>query len=230
MPLQLPGTPANTVQVPTTSAELQAMQLRRSELTQQLGSLSDSRQRLTGERFAASANQNQAIVAELDGRVKELGVRIVRIEREKLSTDDAIAAALARGVASDQALSPGPAVVTIDGPPQVITIPGDLGSLSPADIRKDYERMMAMEALTFILLGFFGWRWAKRRWERQRAREVTVETGASKELKDAVYAMAVEIERISENQRFVTKLLSEKPQVERDPARVTSGSPPSASG
>src|SRR5687768_13972431 len=87
-----------TVQIPKDAAQLAALRARREEHSAQIRELADRRQRLVSERFSAQANQNQAMVGELDAQTKELTTRLRRIESEKLAMDDAISAALRQGI------------------------------------------------------------------------------------------------------------------------------------
>lgn len=65
------------------------------------------------------------------------------------------------------------------------------------------------EALLFALLGVVLWRMAFRR--GAKSADLASETLMATQLQQSVDVIAVEVERISENQRFVTKLLSEQP-------------------
>jgi hypothetical protein len=88
--------------------------------------------------------------------------------------------------------------------------PGDEGELR-SQLRGEYERLMIIEGVVLVLLGALAWRfWFRRAVERIR-RELAGTPAGQRELKDAVDAIALEVERISENQRFVTKLLAEQP-------------------
>ena len=201
--------------VPRTQAELRTVADHRDELRAQLEQLSDQRQQLVGERHNASVNQNPAVVAELDARIKTLGERIVRIEQQKLATDDAIAQALAAGVGTSDVPTP-------------VAEPGNFAfnllnqglvaqSVAQAEeaLRADYQRKMIFGGAGLVLLGVLAWRWMWRRASARLRRELgaappNAAAGGTRELKDAVDAIALEVERISENQRFVTKLLSER--------------------
>ena len=196
-----------TVQIPTNAAQLAALRHRRDELDSQLRALTDRRQQLVSERASASSfSGNQALVGDLDVQIRELSARLRRLDAEKFAMDDAISAALKQGV-QDQGmglLPPPP-----PGSPQPVeftTVPGFEG-LDPNMIRSKYERMMVLEGLGFVLLGLVLWRWGVGRGRRQAAMGQ-----GDPQLRQAVDSIAIEVERISENQRYVTKLLSEQNQ------------------
>jgi hypothetical protein len=220
MPLQA-TTARGAAQVPATDAELRAASTHRSELRAQLEQLSDQRNTLIGERHNAVVNQAPAaLVTELDARIKAIGDRVVRIEREKLAIDDAIAQALARGVGSTDVPAPEAPVVApgVDFAASLLNqgmMQQNLAQLEE-NIRGEYQRKMAFGGAGLLLLGVLFWRWMWSRASARLRRELASASpsGTPRELKDAVDAIALEVERISENQRFVTKLLSEKPEAE----------------
>lgn len=191
------------VQIPRSAGELLALRQRRDELDSQLRGLTDRRQQLVAERANASAfSGNQAMVGELDLQIKDLGTRLRRIEANKLAMDDAISQALANGV-TDQGgqlmtmpgiPSPGEPVIAVPPPGVDSRLVGNL------------ERLVILEGVGFLILGFFLWRLGIRRGRRE-----AVGSGhGDPQLRQAVDAIAIEVERISENQRYVTKLLNEQ--------------------
>jgi hypothetical protein len=206
MPFQ--GTPRNM-------AELHARMAHRDELAAQLSAVTEQRGQLGQERLNAIARQDAGassegkLIAELDQRIRELGIRERKLEKDKISADDAIAAALANGVSVEEH-TPAPE------PGEPVTVTGSL--MPPIDIQTldatqaMYRRMMAAEAVGFILLGIIGWQIMRRRLERRFARgDANVYPGMEK-LQQTVDSIAIEVERVSENQRFVTKLVNEKLQ------------------
>lgn len=196
-----------TVQTPKDAGQLAALRERRDELSGQLESLSDRRQKLVNERFNANVNQNPAVVGQLDAQIQEISARLKRIETEKLAMDDAISAALRQGV-SDQREHLMP--VTPPTPPAMpteVVLPPGFDAFNNNAIQQKYERAMFVEGLGFLLLGFVLWRLGVGRGRKQ----VAVGQGDA-QLRQAVDSIAIEVERISENQRYVTKLLSEQNQ------------------
>lgn len=196
-----------TVQIPRDAAQLAALRHRRDELDSQLRGLTDRRQQLVSERASASSfSGNQALVGELDVQIREVSTRLRRLDAETFAMDDAISAALKQGI-SDQGqtlLPPPPPGAPV--PTEFTTIPGFDG-LDANLIRSKYERMMVLEGLGFVLLGLVLWRWGVGRGRRQAAMGQ-----GDTQLRQAVDSIAIEVERISENQRYVTKLLAEQNQ------------------
>jgi hypothetical protein len=186
--------------------QLETMRLRRDELEEQIQSLTERRGQLIQQRLNAQAAGSPEVAQEYQTRIADLGQRIARMDKEWIEAGDAITAAVSRGIGEGQSglLAP-PTLPTPPTPPvEFIGVPTDGGPLAQNDV----GRLMALEALGFVILGVVLWRYARR---GQRS----VSTGPQVEkLSQAVDAIAVEVERISENQRFVTKLLNEKLQPE----------------
>jgi hypothetical protein len=114
--------------------------------------------------------------------------------------DEAIADAVADATAGVQP----PFVFQPHVPPEVVSI---------------FISLFAM--IAFIIVGLPIARAFGRRMDRRSTvvPETTVHTAQLQQIQTAVEAMAVEVERISENQRFVTRLLSERGAEARLPAR-----------
>lgn len=194
-----------TVQVPRDASQLSALRERRDELETQLDALSDRRERLVNERANAQSSGNQAMVGELDAQLRETSARLRRVEADKLAMDDAISTALARGVEGAEIRVTVPPVPPVPGEPVFMEVPSPFDT---APIQARYERFMVLEAVFFVVLFAVLWRWSSGRRRRDRVEEGQ----GNAELRQAVDAIAIEVERISENQRYVTKLLSEQHQ------------------
>jgi hypothetical protein len=213
------ATTAPAIQAPRTASELQAVMQQRTELEAQIRSLSESQERLFTQRQIRFGDGDQAGAREFDARLKEVNARLARLEDQKLAADDAISQALARGI--NQVDVPPPAELPPSVPfPGFPLLPDQsiLTSEQIQDIRtqvgKEYERLMILEGVVIVLLGAFAWRfWFRRAIDRIRS-ELGGAPQSQRELRDAVDAIALEVERISENQRFVTKLLAEQPAPE----------------
>ena len=203
---------------PTNVAELHARMAHRDELAAQLRAITAQRGQLGQERLNAIARQDAGasseskLIAELDQRIRELGVRERKLESQKIAADDAIAAALANGVSVEEHEAP----MIAGRPGEATTQTGTL--MPPVDIitldatQAAYRRMMLGEAVGFILLGIIGWKIMSRRLERRFARGSTTAVPGLEKLQQTVDSIAIEVERITENQRFVTKLVNEKLQ------------------
>ena len=196
-------TPAAADRAPRTATELNSLRARRAELKAQLEEVTSWRGRLVQERHNAAATGNNVVVAELDARIRELGARSTRIERQMLSADDAIAQAVASGVGEAEVHT-----ITVPPPPSptVFTTVPEF-HVGGGFTGRDMAVMLFGEAVLFALIGMVLWRRAFRSGAR-----TAVPSGQRdvSQLQQSVDAIAVEVERISENQRFVTKLLNEK--------------------
>ena len=75
--------------------------------------------------------------------------------------------------------------------------------------REAVARFMMFEALAFVLLGVVFYKWVMRRAREGFGRGAPEDGRRLDQLQNSVDAIAVEVERISENQRYVTKALNE---------------------
>lgn len=173
--------------------ELHMLMAKRIELQQQLESLTDRRGEVADQMHGAEAPARPGLVA----RLQALDERIARLEQEILQADDAIASGVAAGI-----IVPPMEQTGTSEPPQI-----------PA-FSDEAVKVMIGEGLAFVLLGIvlyqLGWRRAKAKF----ARATPDESGRIDQLQNSVDAIAVEIERISEGQRYVSKVLHEGSQPE----------------
>jgi hypothetical protein len=192
LPPPPPTPPTPPVQAPRTRADLDALGAKRGELKSQLDALTERRRELVEQSLLA----RDAARGELNARIKTLDDRSARIEREILQADDAIAAGLARGVMTE--------------PPrqQVATVPP-----REPDIGISMERAFLFEVLPFVLVGFAFWQFGFKRALAKLSRPGQDQSGRLDQLQQAVDVIAVEVERISEGQRYVTKVLNEQLQL-----------------
>jgi chaperonin cofactor prefoldin len=177
-------------EVPRTPEELEALANKRSELKQQLESVTDRREELADQLEDA----DPAARPGLEARIQMLDERSTRLEREILQADDAIAVAVVGGV------GPGPneEEETTEAP------------VSDDVVSKDVlANAMLAEALAFVLLGVFFYRWVLRRARDRFSRGAPEDSKRLDQLQNSVDAIAIEVERISEGQRYVTKALNE---------------------
>jgi hypothetical protein len=187
---QAPQLPT-AVDVPRTPEELEALANKRSELKQQLESVTDRREELADQLEDADPAARPGLVE----RIQMLDERSTRLEREVLQADDAIAVAVAGGVGQAPDVE---AATTV----QVLT---DDGGVS----KEVLANAMMAEALAFVLLGVLFYRWVSRRARDRFSRGAGNDSGRLDQLQNSVDANAVEVERISEGQRYVTKALNE---------------------
>lgn len=187
--VQQPAPPAPPAP-PGNPDELHALGMKRSELQAQLEALTDRREEVADQLQGAESGARPGLMA----RLQILDERITRLEQDVLQTDDAIAA----GVSTGLVMPP------IEQTGSLLEEPQEFPRFS-----EDATRIMMAEALAFVLLGIvlyqLGWRRAKRKF----AGAAPNDSGRMDQLQNAVDAIAVEIERISEGQRYVTKRLNE---------------------
>jgi hypothetical protein len=158
------------------------------ELGNQLEGMTDRREELADQLSEAPPTAR----AGLEERIQLLDDRSARVEREILLLDDAIAAGLARGLAMGEPQGVGPTVQVIE----------------PGIFAERAVGLMIGEAVVFVLLGIFLYRLG---WRRARARFAGAtpnDPARMDQLQNAVDAIALEVERISEGQRYVTKVLN----------------------
>ena len=194
-----------------TRAELEALSRNREELTNQLDRVTEQRGELAQQRLNAEARAEHSsnpaldrrLIREYEQQIASLGDRSAQLQRQIAQADEAIANAVARGVGGE---TQGDQPVTRT----VISVPGGEDfSAREALLRQRYESMMVAEAagliLAAVVVGRLLWRRAQRRTAALFASATDVNS-----MRVAIDAIAVEVERISENQRYATKLLQER--------------------
>jgi hypothetical protein len=117
-----------------------------------------------------------------------------------MQADDAIADAFARGVVVDP--RPNPAQQLLQ---RAFSEQPSRNSI----VRDAVVQAMAVEGVLFVLLGLAFWRFMWRPMLAKLTRPASDPTRLA-QLQQAVDVIAVEVERISEGQRYVTKMLDEK--------------------
>jgi chaperonin cofactor prefoldin len=182
------GTPPIPMAAPRTVQELEGLRARRSELSTQLSSAANRRERLVRELNSAPPGPARS---GLEQRVGVLDQRMVQIESDMAETGRQLSTTQAGILSSQQQTA--------------------FGGLSRGDVR-------AMSSLFIIfVLAPLAIAAARNMWKRgsrpaplppdlENARKM-------EQLQQSVDTIAVEMERVSEGQRFVTKLLSEQHKV-----------------
>ncbi len=171
-------------QAPTATEMYEAARLSRQELRHQQDDLQGERRQLQRELTAA---QNPADKKGLEGRLISLDGRIADVEKQLASADALVA---------NRAAIPGvivnPPSPSDNVPPEVFV----LGGLS-----------MLMVVLLPISIGY-----ARRLWRRGAAQTPALPADLGDRfanMERGIEAVAIEVERLGEGQRFVTQLLSE---------------------
>lgn len=181
-----PGSEVVTIPAPRTARDIEALKARREELSSQLKSVDGRRSKLISQ---LKQTGDPTAIKGLEARLSLLDARQLQLESDIQQTGQQLT---------------GPAAGVIAG----TAAPPDFGGFSQ-------NQVMTLSVLSIILIWFplaFGT--ARAIWKRSGRPgpppAVFTETAQRLErLEASVDAIAVEIERISEGQRFVTKLLSE---------------------
>jgi hypothetical protein len=195
-----PVAPAPLAGVPVTAADVRALRAKRSELSNQLESAAGRRARLSNQ----LAGKEGADRAGIEARIGVLDKRIMQLESDIAETGRQLTMAPSALVTSD-AFSRGvnPNVVVPLGGAFMMFVMAPIAFAAARMLWKRTNRMTSARTASFPDE-------AARRLER---------------LEQGVDAIAIEVERISEGQRFVTKLLSE---AHNSPALIAPQREPSA--
>ncbi|HJP58550.1 MAG TPA: hypothetical protein VJ865_01070 [Gemmatimonadaceae bacterium] len=182
------------LQIPTSHAEMMALLARRREISDQLESVTDRRSGLINQLRSVPEEGRSSLQAQL----KVLDSRVVQLENDLGTVGREIAAASPELIS--MAYEP-------SGPPSD-------DSFAQGAAAVGVPLFLVMSAFYFF---------SRRRWRRQARNAPSALPSADSErlqrLEHGLEAVAIEVERISEGQRFVTKLLSES-NTARTPERV----------
>lgn len=196
------STAAVTIAIPRSLQAMEGLRTRREELVSQLNEAHTRRSGVLGETGTSSRREREG----LEQRLQEIDQRILQIETDIAATDRALAYAppavlgAAQEIAAAEDLARARADYPIDG--DVIAIMGFIG-------------LSMMVPIAFA--------YASRLWRRPvPARALTVAAEARLErIEHAVDAIAAEVGRVSDGQRFVTDLWTESKKLpQSEPARM----------
>lgn len=202
------------VSVPKTAEELAALIARRDEQNAQLETLSDQRSDVAHQ--LERLGSDPVVRAGPTARLKMLDDRIGEITRDVQSADQAIVAAKARGLAT-QAQTPDifPSPPPTPDVPQVVWAGSEQVAPWRDRMLNSLETSGPIALATVVLLGAVMYWWISRTLRGQMTKLVAMQSAKLEELQRSVDSVAVEVERVSENQRFVTKLVGEKERLPR---------------
>lgn len=178
-----PGFPGRT----SPTAVYEAMRQQRNELRNQLERLEEQREDITDE--LRSPNVRTADQQGLESRLASVDARIVAVETQLAEAD----AAVARAAAIPGAVQPPPPPPRREGPPEEVIV---LASI-----------------FMFVVLLPLTIAYARRIWKRSAAAVAAIPQeiyDRFNRLDQAVDSIAIEVERIGEGQRFLTRLHSER--------------------
>lgn len=185
-----PGLP-QAANAPQTRGELEALVASRSELRDQLTAATQRRiELLTQQQVAGDVGR-----AEIGARIASLDQRSARLEQQIQGYDEAIAAGIARGLATTP---------RVDVPRVNVTVP----PMFPRSYA--IAPILIANGATLALMAILFWAVVRRRLRGIGSPAIPDQSRRLDQLQQAVDTMAVEVERISEGQRYVTKVLAER--------------------
>jgi hypothetical protein len=199
--------------------QLEVLQHRRELLSDQYQTAMAERGRVGQERLNAQARGDAAMVREYEGVIARTGARMEELERSIQAVDRQIDEAMKRPVEAE-AIAPG-----APGEPVTVTVTPPMPFAEELIAqRQEFQRMMAIEGVVLLLVAAVMWRFGVARGRRQAVR---VEPPRDEtRLQQAVDAIAIEVERLSESQRFINNVLAgRRPEREGVPAQPLPVSP-----
>ena len=196
-----PNGATQVLTVPMTKREVQALRSQRSEISSQLSNVTDRRREVAEELAQTAAGPART---GLEQRLAVLDTRIATMEADLAATGRQLSAAAPMNLIGEPADFPkGPGGGDI--PDNVMTVIGLFTVFVFFPIAFSISRMI--------------WRRASRIGSPAATAQVSPHIDQRLErLEQGVDAIAIEIERVTEGQRFVTRLLSEQDSREKLPA------------
>lgn len=193
------GTPSAPTAVPTTRAELDGLIAKRSELENQLESLTERRQELFQQRQRMGREEGRGH----DNRMALIDEQTTRLEREVLSLNSAIAEGMVNVPFSSGA------VVAGTSQPNRELIREVRNGAEDAVMGTMFGSAAGLLAMYVLWRGFRRWIWKKK---PVPAPAITVpdQSPRLEQLQQSVDVIALEVERISEAQRFLAKVINER--------------------
>lgn len=196
MPLQSAPAPIQEIIVrrpdgpPTAVQMLEAARAQRSELRDQLENAEERRSDLAQE-LSQTSSGDAATRAGLEARIRDTDARILDLDKQLAAADQQVA--LAAAVPGATFEPPRPRVVQ-EGPPEEFWVLGGM-------------------FIVFVMMPI-ALAWSRRLWKRGAApvsAEVPAElTDRLSRMEQAIDAVAVELERVGEGQRYVTRVFTEQ--------------------
>ena len=179
-----PDGKTQTLTIPRTGEEVHELQMQRQELSEQLTGVASRRSNLAEE---IRQTTDPALRKGLEERLRVLDQRILQLETDLATTGRQISSA--------------PAELTAAA-----------GMVHQSDGGGHFEEGLAIGGFSVLFFMSAVLFFARRRWKRRTTAlpsGLGVEAQRLERLENGMEAIAIEIERVSEGQRFVTRLLSE---------------------
>ncbi|HUR91997.1 MAG TPA: hypothetical protein VMY38_04925 [Gemmatimonadaceae bacterium] len=176
-----PGVPAQRITIPLSLGDVRWLRARREELTEHLSEATDRRESITDELVGATGGNRTG----LEQQLAQIDQRIVQLTSEITQTEQLLTSAPTSFLAATASRS-------------------EPGGAEP-------EAQVIIPSVLIVFVGFpLAVAYARRIWKRSSTPRVAPADNARLErIEQAVEAIAIEVERVSEGQRFVTKLLSD---------------------
>ena len=188
--------PSTTAGVPQTPAELRALKTRRSEISSQLENVAARRKSLANQIEQA---RTPAVQDGMVARLKVMDERIVSLESDLAETGRLLQLAPPSAYTSSETQ----VVRTVrDGPDFVARGGMNPGVMVPLGVLFILAVLMPLSITAARI-------WWRRATGTLPARQQKSETDRLERLEGAVETIAIEMERVSEGQRFMTRILTE---------------------
>ncbi len=199
------------------SLQLEALQQRRELLSEQYQQAMSQRGNVGQERMNAQARGDASMVREYAAVVERLGARMQELERTIQGVDQQIDRLMASPVQAD-VIAPAEPGAAAEPMPITVVPPMSFDFGVVAATRAEYQRMMVAEGAVLLLLGAVLWRLGVSRGRRLVSRVEAPRDDAK--LQQSIDAIAIEVERLSEGQRFINNVMAgRRPDGEALPAR-----------
>lgn len=189
-PTTTPVTAASPVGAPNAAQMLEAARAQRSELRNQLERAEERRSDLAQELRQTSSGDGAAR-AGLEARIRDTDARIADLDKQIAVADQQVAQATAVPGATEEPVRP---IVRQNGPPEEFWVLGG---------------MFIIFVMMPVAIAY-----SRRLWKRapvSTTNEVPAElTDRLSRMEQGIDAVAVELERVGEGQRYVTRVFSEQ--------------------
>lgn len=192
--------PAAQTAIPQTRAELNGLVAKRSELERQLEQLTDRRQELFQQRQRMGRQEGQGH----DNRIALIDEQTTQIEREVLQLNTAIAQGTAAVAASGEEF-------TTTQQPNYRDVRSEVRSAAEdAVVETMFGSAAGLLAMYVVWRGIRRWIWKKKPASAVTAAAAPDQSPRLEQLQQSVDVIALEVERISEAQRFLAKVMNER--------------------
>lgn len=205
--MQFPGQERARTTIQRQPAVVEMLSDQRRDLQRQAEELSQRRNVL----FAQSRTMSEGPARrEIESRMSEIDARLSRLDGQIDRLNEQINEAIQGGGSGGGGAN---APVVIDVPRIVrggtINIPQFSTQREREQDMRQIAGIMAAEAVAFALIGIAFWRFGMRRMRQSFERAFANQSSQFNQLQNAVDVIGVEVERISEGQRYVARVLSE---------------------